>query len=324
VPDAAERLVNLALYLAASPRHITAEQCRAADLGYPEGQDDMAFIRMFERDKDALRAAGLVIDVSARGETEAYRLDADATYARPLDLQPEEVSAISAVAAALADDPEFPFSGDLALAVAKLGTPGHDGNAATARMSEEGADERSMHARALAEAVHMRKSVTFDYTNSSRATRRRIVDPYGVFFREGRWYLTGRDRDIDAIRTFAIARLHDLDVNPQKPRTPDFERPTSFDVRDHERLPFQYGATSSPARVRFEPDVAWRAIRLARGRGTITTLPDGSTVWTVNAANLPRLASWLVDEGPGIHAVEPPELVAALASGLKAVVSAHG
>ncbi|MBN1193366.1 MAG: WYL domain-containing protein [Coriobacteriia bacterium] len=322
--DAAERLVNLALFLASTPRYVTAAQCRTAGLGYPEGQDEAAFLRMFERDKDALRAAGLVIDISSDDDTEAYRMDPDATYARPIELAPEDLSALLAVAAALSEDRDFPFSSDLALAVGKLGASRHEGPAAATEQAVGLPPEQALNARALAEAVQMRKTVTFEYTNSSGDTRARAVDPYGVFFREGLWYVTGRDRDVDAIRTFAIPRMRELDVNPMSPRTPDFERPGNFDVREHERLPFQYGPVPVPVRVRFEPDAAWRAERLARGRGSIQTLGDGSVVWDVEAADLDRLACWLIDQGEGIHPVDPPELITALRAGLRKVVAEHG
>lgn len=324
VPDSSERLVNLALLLASCPRPLSAEQCRSAGLGYPSGQDSAAFIRMFERDKDALRAAGLVIDVTDDDGTEAYRLNAEATYARPVELAADEIAAIRAVSAALALDPGFPFREDLAYALGKLGTAGAEGTLATTELAEDGGSAgRTLDARALAEAVQTRKTVTFDYTNAAGETRHRTVDPYGVFFREGVWYVAGRDRDADAIRTFAVSRIRDLDVNPSRPRTPDFDRPEGFDVREHELLPFQIGTTSATARIRFEPDAAWRAPGLARGRGTLDDLPDGSVVWTVPVADLERLASWLVDEGPGVLPVEPAELLTILGDGLRAVVAAH-
>ncbi|MDO8846924.1 MAG: WYL domain-containing protein [Coriobacteriia bacterium] len=323
MPDAVERLVNLALLLASTRQPVTAARARAAGLGYPDSQDDIAFIRMFERDKDALRAAGLVIEVVTDGGTEAYRLDADATYARPIELAPDEMAAIGAVAAALAEDPGFPFRNDLVLALGKLGTSSLEHPLSTTQTVDDDSAGQGLYARALAEAIQTRKTVTFDYTNAQGESRRRIVDPYGVFFRGGIWYLAGQDRDADATRTYAVSRIRDLDVNPLRPHTPDFERPEEFDVREHERLPFELGATAITARIRFEPEIAWRAESLARGRGSIAMLSDGSAVWTVPAADLQRLASWLVDEGPGLHPVEPPELVSALCDGLRAVVSAH-
>lgn len=324
--DAAERLVNLALFLSSVRKAVTAEECRAAGLGYPDGQDEAAFLRMFERDKDALRAAGLVIDVvrDPYTDVEAYGLDAAATYARPVDLTAEEASALRAVAAALADDPAFPFADDLALALGKLGAAAHEGPMATTQIDGVVSPEKALQVRALAEAVRMRKAVTFDYTNSTGEERRRHVDPYGLFFREGQWYVTGRDAEADDLRTYAVDRVANLDVNPLKPRTPDFERPAGFDVSEQERLPFQYGGNKQQARLRFEPEAAWRAERLSRGHGTIEKLPDGSAVWTVEVRDPRRLASWIVDEGAGIHAVEPPELIEELAEGLKRVVEAHG
>lgn len=323
--DSAERLVNLALLLSSTRQHVTAEQCRAAGLGYPEDQDTAAFLRMFERDKDALRAAGLVIDVALDPDTdtEAYRLDPDATFARPVEFAADELSAVRAVAAALADDATFPFGEDLALALGKLGAAGQEGPMATTQLSAGIDGQRALDVRSLAESVRTRKAVSFDYTNSQGSARRRRVHPYGLFFREGQWYLTGLDVDIDDIRTFAIERLKDLEVNRVKPRTPDFERPEAFDVREQERLPFQFGGATVPARIRFDADVAWRAERLSRGHGRIETLPDGSAVWQVEVADIERLASWLLDEGPGLHAIEPRELVTALTAGLERVVAAH-
>lgn len=323
--DAAERLVNLALLLASSSEHVTAEQCRSAGLGYPEGQDSAAFLRMFERDKEALRAAGLVIDVSLDSDSgsEGYRLDPAATFARPVELDPGELPALRAVAAALAADPGFPFRDDLALALGKLGAHGDDGPMATTEIAEAATGGGAEKVRALAEAVHSRKGVTFNYISSGGVQRRRSVDPYGLFFREGQWYLTGCDTSVDAVRTYAVERLSNLDVNELRPRTPDFERPEGFDVREQERLPFQYGGPATEVRLRFEPEVAWRAERLSRGHGRIDTLGDGSAVWTVDAADLGRLASWIVDQGSGLHAVDPPELLQALSEGLRRVIAAH-
>lgn len=324
MPDAVERLVNLALYLASRKEHVTAEACRSAGLGYPEEQDTAAFLRMFERDKEALRAAGLVLDVSKVAGVEAYRLDATATFTRPVVLTPTELATVRAVAGALSGDTGFPFGEDLALALGKLGAGSEAGPIAVADLVEETPGVQAAVARELAEAVQSRKCVAFDYTNAAGERKHHTVEPYGVFFREGRWYLAGRDRDLDDVRTYALARMQDVLVNAVRPRTPDFERPAHFDVRDHERLPFQYGPAAVSAVVRFDPDTAWRAARLARGRGTLAEQPDGSVLWTVEARDLRRLAEWLTDEGPGITGVAPPELLRTLRQGLEQVVASHG
>ena len=320
--DAAERLVNLALFLASQRSPVTAEACRSAGLGYPDAQDAAAFIRMFERDKDALRAAGLVIEVSRDEGTEAYRIDAEATFTRPVDLAPAEQAAVRAVAAALASS-GFPFGEDLARALGKIGTATTMEMAGTAPASRSATDESGL-AATVAEAVFARKSVTFDYTNAHGGHSRRAVDPYGLFSRHGHWYLTGHDRNASALRTFALRRTRNLIVNAARPRTPDFERPADFDITEHERLPFQYGPEATDALVRFEADAAWRAERLTLGRGSLTGQPDGSVLWRIEARDLRRLARWIIEEGPGIRPVEPPVLVQHVRRGLATVVAAHG
>lgn len=323
VAESVERMVNLALYLASSNMPRSAEECRTAGLGYPGDQDDAAFIRMFERDKDALRAAGLVIDVLDDGDTDGYRIDADATYSRPIELSDMERASLRAVATAFADDPGFPFGDALRSATAKLGTSGDNGPLASADLGRSAPSGQGASARAIAEAVQARKTVTFKYTNAAGETRDRSIDPYGVFFRDGSWYLVGRDRDLDAVRTFAITRMDAIDVNPARPRTPDFERPADFDVRQVERLPFQYGAAPFTARIRFAPETAWRIDRLARGHGQSQVLPDGSAVWAVEAHDARRLAAWIIDEGPGLYAVEPEDVVAEIVSALRKVADIH-
>jgi predicted DNA-binding transcriptional regulator YafY len=69
VVDAAERLVNLALLMASAGEPVTAAQVRSRVAGYPEGQNETAFLRMFERDKEDLAAAGMVLVVDRRRRT---------------------------------------------------------------------------------------------------------------------------------------------------------------------------------------------------------------------------------------------------------------
>jgi len=120
VTDATERIINLALYLAAGSRPVSAEEVRGNVTGYPAGQDDAAFARMFERDKEVLREAGLVLSIDRTEGTESYRLDASATYAGRITLDPRETVELRAAGLAMLADPSFPYGEDLRFALAKL------------------------------------------------------------------------------------------------------------------------------------------------------------------------------------------------------------
>ncbi len=320
MPDPSERLVNLALYLAKTSRFVSAEECRAAGLGYPEDQDTAAFLRMFERDKEALRASGIAIDVD---EDESYRIDRAGTYAAEIALSAEETATILTAAAALASDESFPFAEDLTIALAKLGQGSAGSDVVSTALADEQPGVQAESAALVAEAIWSTKRLTFDYTNAKGESRLHEANPYGLFFREGRWYLVGLDTGTGQVRVYALRRARKLTINPTMPKTPDFERPEGFAVADFSLLPFQYGAETFEAVIRFEPDDAWRAPRLAGDHGTVEVQTDGSALWRVDAADPPGLAMWCVEHGPGITPIEPSTVVDTLRIGLEEVLRRH-
>ncbi|MCE5191263.1 MAG: WYL domain-containing protein [Actinomycetia bacterium] len=320
MPDPGERLVNLALFLAKTPRFVSAEELRGEGLGYPEDQDEAAFLRMFERDKDALRAAGIAVDVDEDGR---YRVNRTRTFAGSLTLCAEETAAIRTAVAALAVDEAFPFAADLTIALAKLGQGAAPPVAVATALVDEDPRAQGASAALAAEAIAARKLLTFDYTNAKGEARLHEAAPYGIFFREGRWYLVGLDTSIGEIRVYALKRATHLTVNPVAPRTPDFERPEWFSVAEYSLLPFQYGPEPFDAVVRFSAEDAWRAPRLSGGNGVIEEQPDGGALWRVRAGDARALAAWCVEHGPGVTPLEPAAIVDAFRMGLQEVLARH-
>lgn len=319
---AIERLVNLALYLAAAAGPVTRERIRAEVEGYPHTaeQDEDAFLRMFERDKDALRDAGFSISSDAQGR---YWLDSAATFSSNIELTADESAAVSAVGAALLDDPAFPFAEDLRFALAKIATAIQAPDApALARTVDERPADQGLAVALLDQAATNRKAVTFDYTNSYNENKTHNVEPYGLFVRDGRWYAVGRDTDIDEVRVYAISRMEHLVANASRPKSPDFACPDDFDVKRFIGLPFQYGTESAQASLRFEPETAWRAPSLTAGAGELRQLADGAVEWTVAYSDSARLLRWIVENGPGLSPASP-ELQTSLAGGLHAVAALH-
>ncbi|MGV8084033.1 MAG: helix-turn-helix transcriptional regulator [Coriobacteriia bacterium] len=325
-----ERLVNLALCFAHARTPLTAAQIRAEVNGYPSGQDEAAFLRMFERDKDDLRASGLVIESDEQG---CYRLDRSATFASELDLSPAEAATVRLVGSAFLGDPSFPFADDLALALAKLSPGlGREGASAASRLADEDPRRQGRTVAALADAAARRKRAAFSYTNSSGATAPREVEPYGLFLHDGRWYLVGRDARSGNVRTYTIARIAELRVNEGRPKSADFERPADFDVSNHIALPFQYGSADEEfeAVLRFEPGVAWRAERLSARNGTLAAEkdaagnPTGALLWRLRARSKARLLRFAIEQGPGIMVAKPAGLIAELHAGLERVEALHG
>lgn len=319
---AIERLVNLALYLASAKDAVSRDDVRREVEGYPSAdeQDSDAFLRMFERDKDALRDAGFSITGDAEGR---YRLDPAATFASQVDLTAEETAAIRAVGVALLGDPAFPFADELRFALAKLATTLEAVDApVVARLADERPADQGADVAALDRAAALRKSVRFDYTNSAHERKSHALEPYGLFIRDGRWYVVGRDSELDEIRTYAVCRMKELIVNAARPKSPDFDRPADFNVARYISLPFQYGAEEFLATVRIDAANAWRVIPLLGGAGELAERSDGSSNWTVPVRDRARLLRWIVENGPGLT-IADNNLRASLGEGLEAVRELH-
>jgi proteasome accessory factor B len=324
VTDAVERLVNLTFYLAEAREPVTAERIRVDVAGYPSDQDAETFLRMFERDKDALRDAGLAI-VSTDGLT--YRLDRTATFAANVELSPEEAAAVRAAGGAMLGDPSFPFVADLRLALAKIASSLEPGQVASAaRLADEDPARQGRVVALVADAAERRKNLTFAYTNSRGVSAPHTIEPLGLFLHDGRWYVVGRDIDKDEVRTYTVARMSDIAVNASRPKSPDFQRPADFDVASFSRLAFQYGpaAEQFEALIRFDASSAWRAEQLTGGHGTVERTPDGGALWRIAARDRSRLSRFVLENGPGLTLAEPPEAADAVRSGLEEVVRLHG
>jgi proteasome accessory factor B len=327
--DATERIVNLAIYLAATPRPVSATEIAANVSGYPPGQTPEAFGRMFERDKEDLRAAGLVLRVDRSGDVERYRLDEDATYAETIGLTPLEAVELRTAAAAMLADDSFPFASDLRPAISKVvaathSPAGHADAIVPSASADESPEAQGAAVALLTGAVTDRKRVAFAYTGAQGRTSQRDVEPWGLFARDGRWYLVAFDTAADAVRVFAVPRMTDTTVAP-RPKTPDFEPPAGFDVSRYMVMPFQFGAHATEAVVRLTGPAARRADALTAGQGTLSRLEDcDGLVWRVPVAGPDLFARWIVAAGPGVAVLGPPELTARLRAGLEEVARLHG
>lgn len=240
-------------------------------------QQGAARMRMFERDKDELRAFGVPIEsiLLEDRETHGYRLAATDFYLpylafasdvgveapakvgkfgyhalRTLTFEPDELAALSDAAARLRTLGDPALTADVDAAVRKLafdlpldvGIPSDGTHVARTRDRVDPAVFE-----ALGDALMRRKQVSFSYHSmSSDTTATRTVQPYGLFFLDSHWYLAGRDIERDALRNFRLGRITGPSVNATKPQTPDYTVPADFDLRAHARArhPWELGDES--------------------------------------------------------------------------------
>jgi predicted DNA-binding transcriptional regulator YafY len=80
---------------------------------------------------------------------------------------------------------------------------------------------------ALADAARRRQPVLISYTSWRGGTSERQIDPYGLVFHSGRWYVTGADSLRGQVRTFRLDRIAEAKLVPGS-----FEVPADFDPID--------------------------------------------------------------------------------------------
>ena len=94
-----ERLLSIVVLLLSARRYLTAEEIRAAVRGYPE--QDEAFKRMFERDKEELRDLGIPLETGLTNPLDdevGYRISRQ-DYALPeIRLEADEAAVLGIAA----------------------------------------------------------------------------------------------------------------------------------------------------------------------------------------------------------------------------------
>ncbi|QIX26699.1 WYL domain-containing protein [Nocardioides sp. JQ2195] len=204
-----ERLLNLLILLLVQRHPITKAKIRATVPPYTEASDE-AFDRMFERDKDELRALGVPVELAAVDkffdDETGYRVN-PATFALPgINLTADEAAVIglatrvwqhAGLAAATSD------------ALAKLSAAGVEVDRSRLDIAAPVVGVSDANFDIFWQSSLDRTRVSFDYQRAGSATpAKRRLEPWGVVSSSGRWYVVGRDVDRGEPRLFRLSRVH--------------------------------------------------------------------------------------------------------------------
>lgn len=254
-----ERLLNLLTLLLNSRRPIALREIREMDeFAAYRTEDPRSGERAFERDKAALIELGVPLRWVPPEQVEdeddgvgGYVVDRDRYYLPTLELEPTELALLSLAGSAAAAIQNFPGRAAVVRALAKLGFD-VDETAVAPSLAHapmlEGVDPKLL-AENLAlvhHAVSSRHSISMFYRKTPSDVSERRVDPYGLYYRRGAWYLVAHCHLRDAERTFHLARIR----GARCVGTPGgFDIPTGFSLRTHvDRRPFEF-PSHSPVRV---------------------------------------------------------------------------
>jgi proteasome accessory factor B len=222
----------------------------------------------------------------------------------------------------------FPGRADLAHALRKIAfVSSEDPESAPPRLFVDHGkpDERlSQKLEQLWQALLARKRVHLDYRGVGRGEQtQRDVDPWGICLRRGVWVLVGWCHLRRARRTFHVDRIAALKVNAQRPRTPDYEVPTGFDIGPIAREQVWEHRFHAPVEVQLSlrSELAPLAGRLFPNARIV---PDGEGASvTVSATYLDGLLRHVLPLGDGARVVGPRQAIARRRQMLTAVARAH-
>ncbi len=302
-----ERLINLVAALLDAARPLSAEELRQRVPGYPD--DKATFRRAFERDKETLRDMGVpvvteVIDPAEPGGL-GYRIRKEDYYLADPGLAPDELAALH-------------------LAASAVHLEGADGVGALWKLGGEVAEEGpttpmaalpgEVHLAALFSAISERREAGFGYRGKARR-----IEPHRLSFRNGHWYLAGRDIDAEDDRLFRLDRIEsDVELGAIS---------AAFD-----RAPLSAVATPSPwetggdaavtARLAVDADQAAWATGHLGADAVEERRPDGSVVVAVRVTNRDAFRSFVLGFLDHAEILGPEDLRADMVSWLEALCPA--
>jgi predicted DNA-binding transcriptional regulator YafY len=348
--DKLHRWLDLLASLLSRRYPVSIDELRRDVPGYADAsvQDD-SILRMFERDKGELRDLGVVIDtvVDSEGvgryqlrkqdfylpllsvceallptETELRqqprRAPAAGNGAIPaLVLTPDECHTLRRAAARVAGLGHPELAADAARALRKLQFDLEDFVAGLPAAEVLRVDGTVFDT--LTEAVALRKRLQFTYHSMERnETSARDVEPYGLVFLTGHWYVVARDVKADGMRQFRVSRIRDA-VMGKRPQHPDFEVPEAFDLSAYaaSRQAWELGnGDHQTVIVAFRGDSGL----VSQGRqlgedpaapleGALTALAATHTVRTFRVRRRDPFLRWLLSFAGDAQPVAPDDIV---------------
>ena len=154
----------------------------------------------------------------------------------------------------------------------------------------------------LCTAIRTRHTVAFNYESHDRKSTHRQLEPYGIVHMDGRWYMLGRCLLREALRTFRLDRVSDVEVSDQT-----FERPAGFDAKACLQRSMPFVEAGFSVEVWLDLPIAKMRSHFALHRVMMED-ENGGTTLRCSRANLEPLAAMLLRLGCSIVVRQPAEL----------------
>lgn len=160
--------------------------------------------------------------------------------------------------------------------------------------------------RSIEDAIQREHRVRIHYWSPRGELSERHVDPYLMWYADGRLYLVGYCHLRGAVRTFLLDRIRDIESLDEP-----FDVDPSFDARAFTGSGLgAWSGERQRVELWFSPPVAHVAHeRRFHPSQQVEPAPDGSATVTMYVAGLPHVAAWVASFGGQVVARAPAVLV---------------
>lgn len=176
----------------------------------------------------------------------------------------------------------------------------------------------------LTDAVLRRRAVRFRYYGIGRDEEsQREVEPYGLGWHDGHWYLVAQDRSRAELRHFRVDRIRG---RARIVTGPAFKIPDDFRVDDHVDRPsfmLRAGRQSERVAVELKPDIAFMVKDALREGWAFRDLPEGGGVLEFDATDRAAVLRFVARHCERARVVAPADLSAEARSLFADILAAH-
>lgn len=320
--DAAERLLNLTLALISTTIGLTKAELFSAIRDYrndlQDGVNFKTLEKKFERDKNELRASGILIETrtldSDMGDNQQTRYLISPTgfqWPKGVKLTPKQLQLLQLASTVWR---QASLSSEAAKGLDRLRALGSVSPTSDLIGFAPKVKTHDYSFVPLSDAVAERHQVSFEYRKAGQPkAETRNLQPWRITHIEGQWIVQGWDTDADDYRNFLLKRI----VSDIKTSAETFDAPTDEQVLELQRLLDEHIA-SNVAKLRIKRDsMAWFHFDLP----SAGTSEDQD--FELQYMDVWLLADELRDYAGDITVIEPKELDEAIRHGFEKVAADH-
>ena len=164
----------------------------------------------------------------------------------------------------------------------------------------------------LHEAILHKKVISFQYGRFdvqlnftlSQQGKRYAVDPLGLIWNKDRYYLVGRNHEVDEIRQYRVDRMREMEIHHEA-----FVPDPHFDLKVHsEKMVHMFGGEPISMEIQFAPRLINMVVDRFGTSANIQPNPDGTFILKAQVAMSDGLVGWILRWGADAKILHPHQL----------------